>query len=474
MMLSYFTALGLLAGAALAVNPVVMKGADFVDSTTNNRVMVIGVDYQPGGQSGYDPGSGVDPLSNGTVCLRDAALMQDLGLNTIRVYNVDPDLNHDQCASIFNEVGIYMIVDVNSPLGGESIDRSNPSGSYTASYLNRTFAVVEAFKGYPNTMAFFAGNEIINDVPTSKANPPYIRAVQRDLKNYIAKHSSRSIPVGYSAADVREVLQDTWAYLQCAIDGNDKDVSRSDFFGLNSYSWCGDQATFQSAGYDALVSMFSATTIPVFFSEYGCNTPSPRVFNEVQALYGPQMTTLSGGLVYEFTQETSNFGLINVNDNGTASLLVDYDNLQSQMSKLNVTLLQSSNASQTQAQPPACSSGVVSSSQFGANFTLPSTPSGAQDLINNGLSNPQQGKVVQVSSTQVPMSVYATNGSQIEGLAIKPLQGNQANTPNQAGTSGGSASNTPAPKHSGATGLASHMPGVFLVGLFSCIIVLVL
>ena len=40
---------------------------------------------------------------------------------------------------------------------------------------NRTFAVVEAFKGYPNTMAFFAGNEIINDVPTSKANPPYIR-----------------------------------------------------------------------------------------------------------------------------------------------------------------------------------------------------------------------------------------------------------------------------------------------------------
>lgn len=62
--------------------------------------------------------------------------------------------------------------------------------------------------------------------------PPYIRAVTRDLKNYIANHSPRLIPVGYSAADVRDVLTDTFAYLSCAIDGED-DPSRSDFFGLN-------------------------------------------------------------------------------------------------------------------------------------------------------------------------------------------------------------------------------------------------
>ena len=299
------------------------------------------------------------------------------------------------------------------------------------------------------------------------------QAVQRDLKNYIAKHSSRVIPVGYSAADVREVLEDTWAYLQCAIDGNDNDVSRSDFFGLNSYSWCGPQATFESAGYNDLVSMFEKTTIPVFFSEYGCNTPAPRVFNEVQALYGPQMTVLSGGLVYEFTEEPSEFGLINVNSNGSASLLVDYDNLQSQMAKLNVSLLQSSNAAATQAKPPACSAGVVSSSTFGANFKLPSTPSGAQDLINNGLSNPQQGKIVSVQNTQVPMPVYAVNGSEIQGLAIKPLQANQANTPDAAGTSGGSTNNS-TPTKGGAITNASQMPLVFAFGFISCVLLLVL
>ena len=249
-------------------------------------------------------------------------------------------------------------------------------------------------------------------------------------------------------------------------------MSRSDFFGLNSYSWCGASATFTSSGYNTLVDMFGNTTIPIFFSEYGCNTPSPRLFNEVQALYGPQMTVLSGGLVYEMTQETSNFGLINVFDNSSAQLLTDYDNLQSQMSKLNVTLLQSSNASATQAQPPACSTGLISSSGFGANFTIPSTPSGAQSAINNGLSNPPQGKIVPVQSTQVPMPVYFNNGSQIENLAIKPLQAGQANTPGSADDGTGSGNSTT--KKAAASTVVSQMPLAFTVGVLSCIVLLVL
>lgn len=68
-----------------------------------------------------------------------------------------------------------MLLDVNSPLAGESIDRSNPGSSYDASYLNRTFAVVEAFKSYPNTLLFFAGNEVINDDVTGGTVPPYMR-----------------------------------------------------------------------------------------------------------------------------------------------------------------------------------------------------------------------------------------------------------------------------------------------------------
>lgn len=101
--------------------------------------------------------------------------MQQLGVNTIRVYNVDPNLDHDLCMSIFNTVGIYVALDVNSPLPGESIDRSAPWTTYTTSYLNRTFGVVEAFKNFPNTLLFFSGNEVINDDTTGGIDGPYMR-----------------------------------------------------------------------------------------------------------------------------------------------------------------------------------------------------------------------------------------------------------------------------------------------------------
>lgn len=91
---------------------------------------------------------------------KDAALMQRLGINMVRVYSVNPDLDHDLCMSIFDAIGVYVAVDVskpvfflgrcifnnyevNSPLPGESINRHNPKESYNEQYLLRIFKVVE-------------------------------------------------------------------------------------------------------------------------------------------------------------------------------------------------------------------------------------------------------------------------------------------------------------------------------------------
>jgi hypothetical protein len=63
------------------------------------------------------------------------------------------------------------------------------------------FAVIEAFKGYDNLLALFAGNEVVNDEQSAAVSPRYVKAVVRDMKNYIAAHVYRSIPIGYSAAD---------------------------------------------------------------------------------------------------------------------------------------------------------------------------------------------------------------------------------------------------------------------------------
>ena len=147
------------------------------------------------------------------------------------------------------------------------------------------------------------------------------------------------------------------------------------------------------------------------------------------------MTALSGGLVYEYSEEPDDFGLVVINDNSTVSLRTDYDNLQAQYNKLNITLIESANSTATALTPPACSTDLIDDSGFSKNFTIPSPPDGVADLINNGIKNPNNGKLVQVTATAVPMAVYASNGNQIQNLAIKPLPNDESNTPGGESTS---------------------------------------
>ncbi|KAL0940357.1 1,3-beta-glucanosyltransferase [Colletotrichum truncatum] len=449
-MLVQATLVALSATLAAAVKPLTVQGNSFVNPS-GERFQIVGVDYQIGGSAGYDPKHGKDPLSDGDVCMRDAALLQRLGANAIRVYNLDPNLNHDACASIFNAAGMYMIIDVNSPLVGESITSFEPWTSYYAAYMNRTFAVVEAFKSYPNTLAFFSGNEVMNNVETAKDVPPYLRAITRDLKNYISKHSDRTIPVGYSAADVRSILVDSWNYLQCAENGDEKDPSRVDLFGLNSYSWCGD-SDFKKSTYDQLVSSLKDTSVPVFFSEFGCNEVTPRVFTEIQSIYGSDMNGLfSGGLVYEYSQEANNYGLVKVNSDKSVQLLVDYENLAAQYKKVDFKTLQATKAPTNAPKPPKCDSSLIKEKGFNNNFTLPVVPPGGDDLIKNGIKNKPSGKIISISDWKVKYKVLSSDGkTELTNLAVSPLADSDTNTP---GTN--TAGSTQAATASGAAATAS-------------------
>ncbi|KAA8651279.1 hypothetical protein EYZ11_009193 [Aspergillus tanneri] len=420
----FLTAACALATTANAVAHVEVQGKDFVNTETGDRFQILGVDYQPGGSSGFTEKK--DPLSDPKECLRDAALLQRLGVNTIRIYNLSPGLDHDECASIFNAAGIYMILDVNSPLYGGSIDRTRPKETYHEGYFRQVFGIIEAFKDFPNTLAFFAGNEVINE-QSVKSVPAYIRAVQRDMKAYIKKHVKRSIPVGYSAADIRPILLDTLNYFMCEDDK--ESGSNSDFFGLNSYSWCGD-SSFTKSGYDVLTNDFRNASIPVFFSEYGCNEVQPRYFSEVQALYSKEMSqSFSGGLIYEYTQEANDYGLVKLNSNGTASLLVDYDNLMKQYAKLDMKQVEAANKTQTSYKPPKCQSSLIQNSTFLDGFKLPSRPSKVQDMIDNGLKDANTGKLVDVKSKDVPQTIYDPNGNEIKGIRLTALTKGESNAP---------------------------------------------
>jgi hypothetical protein len=67
-------------------------------------------------------------------------------------------------------------------------------------------------------------------------------------------------------------------------------------------------------------------------SEYGCNT-NTRQFEEVTSLYSTEMTAVySGGLVYEYSEEGSKYGLVQITG-GDAKPLADFTALQSAFSK---------------------------------------------------------------------------------------------------------------------------------------------
>lgn len=55
-------------------------------------------------------------LTNGDQCKIDAKLIGELGANVVRVYSVDPTLEHDECMKAFDDAGIYVIVDMSTPV----------------------------------------------------------------------------------------------------------------------------------------------------------------------------------------------------------------------------------------------------------------------------------------------------------------------------------------------------------------------
>lgn len=203
-------------------------------------------------------GTGVvqDPIADSTSCLRDIAQFTKLGINTIRVYAVDNSANHDTCMNALAAAGIYLVLDVNTPL--YSINQIAPATSYNSVYLQSVFATVDAFANYSNTLAYLSGNEVINSASNTDA-APYVKATTRDMKQYIGTRGYRTIPVGYAAADVASNQQTLAEYLNCGTDDE-----RTDFYAINDYSWC-DPSSFTTSGWDVLVKNYTGYGIPLLY-----------------------------------------------------------------------------------------------------------------------------------------------------------------------------------------------------------------
>jgi hypothetical protein len=311
------------------IDPIVIKGSKFFYKTNGTQFFMKGVAYQQEVGTNTTQTEAidyVDPLADEAVCNRDIPFLQELQTNTIRVYAIDPTKDHKACMDALAQAGIYVIADLSEP--GTSIIRDDPSWSVTT-YARYT-AVIDELAQFDNTLGFFAGNEVSNQVNNTHASA-FVKAAVRDSKRYIKERNYRPMGVGYATNDDKEIRENLADYFDC---GSKEDSI--DFWGYNIYSWCGE-SSFQESGYDVRTEEFKNFDVPVFFAEYGCNTPRPRPFTDVGALYGDEMTDVwSGGIVYMYYEEANEFGLVTV-DNNRVSRLPDFTALSSQIAKIDPT-----------------------------------------------------------------------------------------------------------------------------------------
>lgn len=324
---------------------------------------------------------------------------------------------------MLDDAGIYLALDANTPK--YSLNRETKATlhrSYNDVYLQNVFATIDAFSSYNNLLLFFSGNEVINERNNTNA-APYIKAVTRDMKQYISNRAPRVIPVGYSAADVSENIQQQARYFDCGTDDE-----RGDFFAFNDYSWC-DPSSFTLSGWDQKVKTYSDYSKPIFLSEFGCIT-NRRDWGEVAALYSTNMTSVySGGLVYEYTVEPNGYGIVEVGSDGKISPNADFERLQkAYKATSNPTgdggYKQSGSASKCPAE----------SDDWEAGTSLPALPNNAKKFMNSGAGTAVGLAGAGSHFAGNPSDSTATAGS---GAPSRTPSGTAASGGNSAGAAAG-------------------------------------
>ncbi|GAB9469655.1 1,3-beta-glucanosyltransferase [Globisporangium polare] len=306
--------------------PIVAKGNKFFNSETGDEFRLKGMAYYPRPNAGEMADVGNYDWAadeHEAVWKPHLEIMKDLGVNTLRLYSVDPGKSHDKFMCACSDAGIYVLVGVTAPCENCSVIDELPPKCYPDSLFTRAQIVYNAFAVYDNTLGFSIGNENNLQVQHGKdgtATAPCVKAFLRDTRAYAASCTGnvRQVPIGLDIADIPP--RDQWLkYYDCAVDNDEN--SRAEWIGFNPYVECDpiDHKTYsQSTGLQTLMKVYddAAYPRPIMFGEFGCNEgvntvegyENQRSFYDAKWMNEEKGMTdeIVGGNVFEFSTEVAN------------------------------------------------------------------------------------------------------------------------------------------------------------------------
>lgn len=149
--------------------PAVIKGKRFFNSETGEYIPIKGIAYYPRPNAG--PLSVSNTVDFFTEDFRDLweadiANFKKLGVNTVRIYGVDPSTSHDAFMCALLEARIYVVIGILADCEGCGIGPNAAPSCYPDVLKERGQFVINTFSKFNNTLAFSAGNEVASKSPS--------------------------------------------------------------------------------------------------------------------------------------------------------------------------------------------------------------------------------------------------------------------------------------------------------------------
>ncbi|KAI9716662.1 MAG: hypothetical protein M1812_005200 [Candelaria pacifica] len=383
-----------------SVDPIVIKGSKFFFKTNGIQFLLKGVIYQQAFSN--DLGSisenlaaasisttYVDALTDASACQRDVPYLNQLQVNVVRSYGIDPSKDHSNCLQVFADAGIYVLADLPTP--GYTISNTNPQ--WNDVLYKRYTAVIDALEKYDNVLGFIVGEDVFKGPGSPSDSSSYVKAAVRDMKAYIREKNYRAIPVGYANTNAAG-----YNYLDCGNPAED-----IDFLGANMRNWCGDN-DYGSSGWENVTKSLHDYSVPAFLAEYGCSTPSQRNFTEIGLLYGYPMNGFwSGGLIYEYfdKDDQSGYGLVSVRG-ASVTKLANFTAVSTQMAKVTSSIVNAASYTPDSTTTKPCPAGVAT--------TLPRNPVAPQVSASSTTDSPSSSTTTAQSNMQNSLSTGAKAG----------------------------------------------------------------